>query len=75
MKKVFGVVTHLAGNASKAIDSSALDGLVVTNTLPVESALSNRVKVLSIAREISEIISEIEGLNRGGGDCERRVTQ
>lgn len=50
--RVIGVVTHLTGSAKKALESDALDLLVVTDTNPV-SLSSPKLHVLSIAKEIA----------------------
>lgn len=51
-KRVIAVVTHLAGNASQAIDSPFLDEIAVTNTFEIDN-VNDKLKVLSIASEIS----------------------
>lgn len=53
-KKVVGVVTHLAGDASKAVQSPDLDAIVVTNTFPVDQSISDKLIVLSIGKELVE---------------------
>lgn len=51
----------LSGNALKNINASALDELVVTNSIPLnaETAKSSKIKVLSIAGILSEAIRRI----------------
>lgn len=56
--KVIAVVTHLAGNAKQALESDYLDLMVVTNTFEVKT-LSPKLKVLSIARELSKDIQNV----------------
>lgn len=59
--KVYTAVTHLAGNASAALNSSDIDLFICTNTLPVaQTALDKGIIVLAMEREIAEKISELE---------------
>lgn len=51
-KKVLAVVTHLAGSASQAMDSAAIDQIVVTDTFDVPTQ-NAKMKVLSMGPEIA----------------------
>lgn len=57
-KSVLCVVTHLAGTAEKALKSPFIDLVVVTNSLPVKIQ-SEKLKVLSLAEEISDQIRDV----------------
>ncbi len=50
--KVYAVVTHLTGNARAALDSPALEEVVVTNTMPIW-ARHPKLRVLDISEELS----------------------
>lgn len=57
--EVYAVVTHITGSAAAAIDSPYLKQIIVTDTIP--SNFSNpKVKVLSMSKEVSDQILEIE---------------
>jgi ribose-phosphate pyrophosphokinase len=62
-KKVAGYITHpvLSGNAIKNISASALDEVVVTDTIPLsaEAAQCNRIRQLSLSWTLSEAIHRI----------------
>ena len=62
-KKVVGYATHpvLSGNAVKDVENSALDELVVTDTIPLsENARAcHRIRVLSMAEMLAESIRRI----------------
>lgn len=47
------VVTHLAGDASHAINSPFIDEMVVTDTFDVK-VMNPKLKILSLANEISQ---------------------
>lgn len=51
--RVIAVVTHLAGNAKGALDSQAIDRVVVTDSLPVQIQ-HPKLTVLPIAGEIAK---------------------
>lgn len=53
-QSILAMVTHLAGHAQKSLNSSYLQALVVTNTLPL--APYPRLHVLSVAPEIAASI-------------------
>ena len=61
--KVVAYCTHpvLSGTAIENIDSSELDELVVTNTIPLSEAAANskRIRQLSIANMLAEAINRI----------------
>lgn len=63
--KVLGVVTHgaFAANASETLSRSALDRLIVTDSIPptaqVAEALGNRLEVLDSARLVAQAIRRI----------------
>ena len=63
--KVVAYVTHpvLSGKAIKNIESSALDGLVVTDTIPLHDAAKtcSRIRALSLSHMIAEAIRRISG--------------
>jgi ribose-phosphate pyrophosphokinase len=61
--KVTAGATHalFAEGAVQALDNSAIEEIVVTNTLSQESALSDRVKTLSVAELLGEAIDRIHG--------------
>lgn len=54
---VAAVVTHLAGDAAKALTSDAIDQLVVTDSLPIRVRRSDRFTVLPISHEIAADIA------------------
>ena len=61
---VYAAITHpvLSGPAIKRIDSSQLQKLFVTNTIPVEDGKQHeKIKVLSIAPLLAEAIRRIHG--------------
>ena len=62
-KKVVAYCTHpvLSGNAVKNIESSQLDELVVTDTIPLrsEAATSERIRQLSVAAMLGESLRRI----------------
>jgi ribose-phosphate pyrophosphokinase len=52
--KVYAFVTHLAGEAEKAMKSTALDGLYVTDTFPLRrEVLGNQVRPISVVNDIA----------------------
>ncbi|HEU4341156.1 MAG TPA: ribose-phosphate pyrophosphokinase [Candidatus Binatia bacterium] len=59
-KRIIGCCTHpvLSGPAIERIETSALEELIVTNTIPLapEAHRSNKIKVLSVAHLIGEAI-------------------
>ena len=59
-QSVFGLVTHgiLSGKALKNIQESALEKLIVTNTLPKEEnvARCNKIEVIDIGGVLAEVI-------------------
>ncbi|MDC9715103.1 MAG: ribose-phosphate pyrophosphokinase [Gammaproteobacteria bacterium] len=62
-KKVVAYATHavLSGNAISNITNSALDELVITNTIPlIQAAIKcNKIRQLSIAPKLAEVIKRI----------------
>jgi len=58
--KVFGFVTHgiLSGNALQTIETSNLEKLIVTNTLPqnANQAACKKIEVLDIGKVLGEVI-------------------
>ena len=62
-KKVLAYATHpiLSGNAAERIANSALDELVVTNTIPLSeaSARCKKIRQLSVAPLLAETIKRI----------------
>jgi ribose-phosphate pyrophosphokinase len=62
-KKVVAYITHavLSGNAVEKISKSALDELVVTDTIPLSAAAKGcgRIRVLSVAGLLAETIRRI----------------
>jgi ribose-phosphate pyrophosphokinase len=62
-KKVYAYATHpvLSGNAVERITNSALDELVVTNTIPLRKAAANckKIRQLSAAVLLAETIKRI----------------
>ena len=62
-KKVVAYATHavLSGNAISTIENSELDELVTTNTIPLnaETAKCNKIRQLSIAPIMAEVIKRI----------------
>jgi ribose-phosphate pyrophosphokinase len=61
-KRIFASCTHpvLSGSAVERIEASALEEVVVTNTIPVpEGRLSKKLTVLSVAPLLGEAISRI----------------
>jgi ribose-phosphate pyrophosphokinase len=61
--KVIAVVTHLAGNASQAINSSYIDSMAVTDTFEVKVE-NPKLHVLSIAAELGSEMQKALGLSR-----------
>jgi len=53
--KIYAVVTHLSGDAQKALDSDAIEKLIVTDTLP-QAFHHPKIEVLEIGPEIAENI-------------------
>ncbi|KAI9512598.1 phosphoribosyl pyrophosphokinase [Russula earlei] len=60
IEKVFAMVTHgiLSGNALEAVENSALDKLIVTNTLPQEENQKRckKIEVIDIGPVLGEVI-------------------
>ncbi|KAI0932177.1 hypothetical protein AcW1_000633 [Taiwanofungus camphoratus] len=58
--KVYGLVTHgiLSGNALKTIEESALEKLIVTNTLPQQEnqAKCSKIEVVDVGNVLAEVI-------------------
>ena len=58
--KIFGLVTHgiLSGNALKPVSESALEKLVVTNTLPQDENIAkcSKIEVIDIGNVLAEVI-------------------
>ncbi|KAI0936375.1 hypothetical protein AcV5_004531 [Taiwanofungus camphoratus] len=58
--KVYGLVTHgiLSGNALKTIEESALEKLIVTNTLPQQEnqAKCSKIEVIDVGNVLAEVI-------------------
>jgi ribose-phosphate pyrophosphokinase len=64
-QKILAYCTHpvLSGNAVNMINQSALDELVVTDTIPLskEAESSSRIRQLSIAPMLAEVIRRVAG--------------
>jgi ribose-phosphate pyrophosphokinase len=62
-KKVVAYATHaiFSGNATDNIDNSSIDEIVITNTIPLnpEAAKCSKIRQLSIAPILAEVISRI----------------
>lgn len=60
VEKSYAMVTHgiLSGNALEAVENSALDKLIVTNTLPQEEnqARCKKIEVIDIGPVLGEVI-------------------
>jgi ribose-phosphate pyrophosphokinase len=60
VRKVYAIVTHgiLSGNALKSIEESALEKLIVTNTLPQagNQARCKKIDVIDIGAVLGEVI-------------------
>lgn len=57
--KIYAFVTHLAGDAGKAIESKYLDGLYVTDTFPLRADLpSPQVQVIPVSVDIARALSD-----------------
>jgi len=58
--KVYGLVTHgiLSGNALKTIEESALEKLIVTNTIPQQENMEKckKIEVIDIGNVLAEVI-------------------
>ncbi|GBE77958.1 Ribose-phosphate pyrophosphokinase 2 [Sparassis crispa] len=58
--KVYGLVTHgiLSGNALKSVEESALEKLIVTNTLPQQENVEKckKIEVIDIGNVLAEVI-------------------
>jgi len=62
VKKIYAAVVHgvLSGDAVKKIESSILEQLIITNTIPTdERKASSKIKVLSVASLLAEAIKRI----------------
>lgn len=62
VKKIYAAVVHgvLSGDAVKKIESSILEQLIITNTIPLaDSKKNSRIKVLSVAPLLAEAITRI----------------
>ena len=59
-KKAYAIVTHgiLSGNALEKLEASALEKLIVTNTIPQEAnvARSSKIEVIDIGIVLAEVI-------------------
>ena len=59
-KRVLAIVTHgiLSGNALSAVEASALEKLIVTNTLPQKAKQEqcSKIEVIDIAAVLAEVI-------------------
>ena len=59
-REVIAIVTHgiLSGNALSAVESSALEKLIVTNTLPQQAKQEecSKIEVIDIAAVLAEVI-------------------
>jgi ribose-phosphate pyrophosphokinase len=65
-KSVYGLATHgiLSGNALERIEASAFEGVVVTNTVPVDSkGITNKIEVLSVAQLLADAIDAVASGN------------
>lgn len=60
-KSVRAIITHpiLSGNAYDNINKSALDELIVTDTLPIDKSLSSKIRVLSADDLLAQSIKRI----------------
>lgn len=60
-KRVFAGVTHgvLCGAAHERLNSSDIEEVVVTNTLPVRSQAGSKITVISVARLLADAIARI----------------
>jgi ribose-phosphate pyrophosphokinase len=60
VEKVYAIVTHgiLSGNALEAVKASALEKLIVTNTLPqhANQAVCDKLEVIDIGVVLGEVI-------------------
>jgi len=59
-ERIFAIVTHgiLSGNALKAIEDSALEKLVVTNTIPQHENMArcSKIEVINVASVLGEVV-------------------
>jgi len=60
-RTIYAYITHpvLSGEAVKKITSSALDKLIVTDTIPMGDKKSKKIEVVSVAKLLSEAITRI----------------
>lgn len=60
--RVYAIVTHpvFTGNALENIDSSAIDEMIITDTIPLRGALPNNLHLTSIVPLLGEAISRIQ---------------
>ncbi|KAI5961367.1 uncharacterized protein KGF55_003990 [Candida pseudojiufengensis] len=62
-KKVVCIITHaiLSGNAIERINNSRLDKIICTNSLPIQSKLSqcNKLEMIDIAPTLAEAIRRL----------------
>lgn len=64
--RVHAIVTHLAGNAAKALQNQNLDSILVGNTFPMQQmTVSSKLRVFSMASELGDALLPL--LNH---DCE-----
>ncbi len=62
VKKIYAAVVHgvLSGNAIKNVENSLLEGLIITNTIPLPNHKKHpKIKVLSVAPLLAEAIKRI----------------
>ncbi|HZL08106.1 MAG TPA: ribose-phosphate diphosphokinase [Candidatus Dormibacteraeota bacterium] len=65
-KEVYGLATHgiLSGSALQRIEDSAFKGVVVTNTVPVDTqSITQKIEVLSVAQLLADAIDAVASGN------------
>jgi len=62
-KSVRAMATHgvLSGNAYKNIENSQLAEVIVTDTIPVKTELTNKIQVLSCAQLFADVMKSVHG--------------
>ncbi len=60
-KSVRAMATHgvLSGNAYKNIENSQLAEVIVTDTIPVKTELTNKIQVLSCAQLFADVMKSV----------------
>ena len=73
--KVIAVVTHLAGDGGKALNSASIDQLVVTDSYPVSNAVvkqNSKLVIVPIGEELGRAVEDliVKPHDKSAGDCQ-----